>query len=137
MLVDRELLIRPAPQRTTLGHALNLLGGAAMRFRDCFGSSDPAWSLIGFFAHRRLLTGPAAAPQLKFASRRGLAMPGATRHLADETLGRACRTTVTLLTRPLPCRRNRRYRLDCARSPTPHPRTFRKSNAYYESDTKY
>ena len=50
MLVDRELLIRPAPQLTTLGHALTLPAGAAMRFRDCFGSSDPAWSLIGFFA---------------------------------------------------------------------------------------
>ena len=24
VLVDRELLVRPAPQRTTLGHALNL-----------------------------------------------------------------------------------------------------------------
>ncbi len=75
MLVDRELLIRPAPQRTMLGHALNLLAGAAMRFRDCFGSSDPPRSLIGFFAHRRLLTGPAAAPQLKFASRRALPCP--------------------------------------------------------------
>ena len=61
VLVDRELLIRPAPQRTTLGHALNLLAGAAMRFRDCFGSSDPASSLIGFFAHRQLLTGRAPA----------------------------------------------------------------------------
>ena len=50
MLVDRELLIRPAPQLTTLGHALTLPAGAAMRIRDCFGSSDPAWSLIGFFA---------------------------------------------------------------------------------------
>ena len=26
--IDRELLVRPAPQRTTLGHALNLLAGA-------------------------------------------------------------------------------------------------------------
>ena len=31
---DRELLVRPAPQRTTLGHALNLLAGAALRYRD-------------------------------------------------------------------------------------------------------
>jgi len=54
-LIDRELLVRPAPQRTTLGHALNLLAGAAERFRDGFGSSDPVWSLIGFFAHGRLL----------------------------------------------------------------------------------
>jgi len=56
--IDRELLVRPAPQRTTLGHALNLLAGAAVRFRDCFGSSDPVWSLIGFFAHGRLLAPP-------------------------------------------------------------------------------
>ena len=56
--IDRELLVRPAAQRTTLGHALNLLAGAAVRFRDCFGSSDPVWSLIGFFAHGRLLAPP-------------------------------------------------------------------------------
>lgn len=41
VLIDRELLVRPAPQRTTLGHALNLLAGAAVRFRDCFGITDP------------------------------------------------------------------------------------------------
>ena len=59
VLVDRELLVRSAPQRITLGHALNLLAGAAVRFRDCFGSStDPVWSLIGFFAHGRLLAAP-------------------------------------------------------------------------------
>ncbi len=57
-LVDRELLVRPAPQRTTLGHALNLLAGAAVRLRDCFGISDPVWSLICFFAHGRLLAPP-------------------------------------------------------------------------------
>jgi transposase-like protein len=55
VLVDRELLVRPTPQQSTLGHALNLLAGAAVRFRDCFGRSDPVWSLIGFFAHGRLL----------------------------------------------------------------------------------
>jgi hypothetical protein len=54
-LIYRELLVRPAPQRTTLGDALNLLAGADERFRDCFDSSDPVWSLIGFFAHGRLL----------------------------------------------------------------------------------
>ena len=31
VLVDREVLVRPAPRRTTLGHALNLLVGAAVR----------------------------------------------------------------------------------------------------------
>ena len=51
VLVDRELLVRPAPQRTVLGHALNLPAGAALRFRDCFGSTDPVWSLMGFFAN--------------------------------------------------------------------------------------
>jgi transposase-like protein len=58
VLVDRELLVRPVPQQTTLGHALNLLAGAAVRFRECFGRSDPVWSLIGFFAHGRLLAAP-------------------------------------------------------------------------------
>src|SRR6478735_12127218 len=43
VLIDRELLVRPAAQQTTLGHALNLLAGAAVRFRDCFGISDPVW----------------------------------------------------------------------------------------------
>jgi len=55
VLIDREMLVRPAPQQTTLGNALNLLAGAAVRFRDCFGISDPVWSLICFFAHGRLL----------------------------------------------------------------------------------
>src|SRR5664279_255372 len=59
-LIDRELLVRPAPQRIHARHALNLLAGAAVRFRDCFGSSDPVWSLIGFFAHGRAPGGPAA-----------------------------------------------------------------------------
>src|SRR6478752_10376738 len=55
VLIDREMLVRPAPQQTTLGHALNLLAGAAVRFRESFGRSDSVWSLIGFFAHGRLL----------------------------------------------------------------------------------
>ena len=58
VLVDVELLDRPAPQRTTLGHGLNLLAGAAVRLRDSFDISDPVWSLIGFFAHGRLLAPP-------------------------------------------------------------------------------
>ena len=58
VLTDREMLVRPAPQQTTLGNALNLLAGAAVRFRDCCGSTDPVWSLIGFFAHGRLLAAP-------------------------------------------------------------------------------
>ena len=58
VLVDVELLDRPTPQRTTLGHGLNLLAGAAVRLRDSFDISDPVWSLIGFFAHGRLLAPP-------------------------------------------------------------------------------
>ncbi len=56
--VDRELLVRPAPQRTTLGHALNLLAGAALRYRDRFGVAVPVWALIGSFARGRLLAPP-------------------------------------------------------------------------------
>ena len=44
VLVNRELLVRPAPQRTALGHGLNLLAGAAVRLRDSFDISDPVWS---------------------------------------------------------------------------------------------
>ena len=53
--IDRELLVRPAPQRTTLGHALNLLAGAALRYRDRFGIAVPVWALVGSFAHGLLL----------------------------------------------------------------------------------
>jgi len=73
--IDRELLVRPAPQRTTLGHALNLLTGAALRFRDRFGVAVPGVVLIGSFAHRpaprarprraaeiRVRPGPASMP---------------------------------------------------------------------------
>jgi len=61
--IDRGLLIRPAPQSTTLGHALNLLAGAAVRLRECFGRSDPVWSLIGFFAQGRLLAARRSPPR--------------------------------------------------------------------------
>src|SRR6478735_9039258 len=56
--IDRELLVRPVPQQTTLGHALNLLAGAAVRFRESFGCSDPIWPLIGYFSQGRLLAAP-------------------------------------------------------------------------------
>jgi len=56
--IDRQLLVRPAPQRTTLGYALNLLAGAALRYRDRFGAAVPVWALIGSFAHGRLLAPP-------------------------------------------------------------------------------
>ncbi|MGB8385571.1 MAG: DUF6431 domain-containing protein [Dermatophilaceae bacterium] len=56
--IDRELLVGPAPQRTALGSALNLLVGAALRYRDRFGVAVPVWALIGSFAHGRLLAPP-------------------------------------------------------------------------------
>jgi len=56
--IDRELLVRPAPQQTLLGHGLNLLAGAALRYRERLGLTDPPWALIGFFAHGRLLAPP-------------------------------------------------------------------------------
>jgi hypothetical protein len=56
--VDRELLVRPAPQRTTLGHGLNLLAGAALCYRDRFGVIASVWALIGFLAQGRLLAPP-------------------------------------------------------------------------------
>src|SRR5207253_2231874 len=48
--IDRELLTGRARQKTTLGHALNLLAGAALRYRQRFGLSDAPWSLMCFFA---------------------------------------------------------------------------------------
>ena len=56
--IDRELLVRPAVQPTLLGHALNLLAGAALRYRDLFGYDDPPWSLIGAMSHGHLLSPP-------------------------------------------------------------------------------
>ena len=74
--IDRELLVRPAPQQTTLGHALNLLAGAAVRFRESFGRSDPVWSLIRFLRSRAASgRSTAAAAQLKFGFRRALPRP--------------------------------------------------------------
>jgi len=55
---DRELLVRPAPHKTVLGHALNLLAGAALRLRERFGVRIAPWTLIGFFAQGRLLAPP-------------------------------------------------------------------------------
>jgi hypothetical protein len=42
-LIDRELLVRPAPQRTTFGHALNLLAGAAVILPSSAGT--PGWGI--------------------------------------------------------------------------------------------
>ncbi len=48
----RELLAPPAPQKTILRHALNLLIGAAARYRQRLGLTDPPWALIGFVQPR-------------------------------------------------------------------------------------
>ncbi len=56
--IDRELLIRPAAQPTLLGHALNLLAGVALRFRDLFDIPEPPWSLIGALSYGHLLAPP-------------------------------------------------------------------------------
>jgi hypothetical protein len=58
--IDRELLVNPAPQRTTLGHALNLLIGAAHRYRQRLGPAGTLWSLVGIFVGGRLI--PAGRP---------------------------------------------------------------------------
>ena len=56
--IDRELLVGPAPYPTVLGQALNLLAGAALRYRERLGLPDTPWALIGFFAQGRLLAPP-------------------------------------------------------------------------------
>jgi hypothetical protein len=56
--IDRELLVRPAAQPTLLGHALNLLAGAAVRYRDLLDYPDPPWSLIGALSYGHLLAPP-------------------------------------------------------------------------------
>jgi hypothetical protein len=53
--IDRELLVNPAPEPTTLGHALNLLIGAAYRVRDRLGLAGSLWSLVGIFVGGRLI----------------------------------------------------------------------------------
>lgn len=56
--IDRELLVRPAEQKTRLGHGLNLLADAALRYRERLGLTDPPWTLIGFFANGWRLVPP-------------------------------------------------------------------------------
>ena len=60
--IDRELLVGSGPYPTVLGQyptvlgqALNLLAGAALRYRKLLGLPDTPWALIGFFAQGRLL----------------------------------------------------------------------------------
>jgi hypothetical protein len=52
--VAPELLIRPTPQWTTLGHALNLFAGSALRYRDRFGITAPGMGVDRGPAPRRL-----------------------------------------------------------------------------------
>jgi hypothetical protein len=56
--IGRELLVRPAPQPTQRGHALNMLAGAAVRYRERLGNTDPPWTLIGCFSYGCLLAPP-------------------------------------------------------------------------------
>jgi hypothetical protein len=56
--VDRDLVVRPAPQGTPLGHALNMLIGIAVRYRQVLALSYPVWSLIGRFTDGRLMAAP-------------------------------------------------------------------------------
>ena len=37
---------------------MNLLAGAALRYRERFGAAVPVWALIGSCAHGRLLAPP-------------------------------------------------------------------------------
>ena len=46
------------PPPTLLAQALNLLAGAALRYRERFGLTDPAWALIGAFSYGYLLAPP-------------------------------------------------------------------------------
>ena len=68
--LDARLLIRPAPQPTLLGQALNLLAGAAIRHRERFGDDAPLWALISTMSNGHLLAPPSgprtsAAPAWK------------------------------------------------------------------------
>jgi hypothetical protein len=98
VLVDLELLDRPAPQRTP-GHGLNLPAGAAVRRRDSVDINDAVWSLIGCFAHRRLLAASAPSSQLKYGSGPALPCPA---------------PPVTMPTNPAPRTRNGRHIADHA-----------------------
>jgi hypothetical protein len=53
-----QLLVRPAPQPTLLGRALNLLAGAALRHRERFAHNDPPWALISCMSNGHLLAPP-------------------------------------------------------------------------------
>lgn len=53
--IDRELLAWPAVHDTALGAGLNLLAGAALRYRLRYALDEDLWSLIGILACGRLL----------------------------------------------------------------------------------
>jgi uncharacterized protein DUF6431 len=71
-LIDRESLLAPlatplptppstvvsSPPPTLLAQALNLLAGAALRYRERFGLTVSAWALIGAFSYGYLLAPP-------------------------------------------------------------------------------
>ena len=53
--IDRELLAGPPARTTELGYALNLLAGAALRYRQRFAPNEDIWPLIGILASGHLL----------------------------------------------------------------------------------
>lgn len=53
--IDRNLLVGPAMHHGALGAGLNLLAGAALRYRQQFALNKDLWSLIGILASGRLL----------------------------------------------------------------------------------
>lgn len=56
--LDVELLVRPAPQPTLLGRALNLLAGAALCYRERFDTDASPWALISSMSNGHLLAPP-------------------------------------------------------------------------------
>ena len=58
----RELLVRPAVFPTLLGHALNLLAGAALRYRERLGLGPPAVG-VGHLLRPVQVAGPASRPR--------------------------------------------------------------------------
>ena len=124
--IDRELLVRPAPQQTvrpapqqtTLGHALNLLAGAARAVPRMLRPQRPGLVADRLLRSRAALgRSAAAAAQLKFGFRRALPRPAppVTMQTKPAFLSR---TTVTLPTKPSRCRRNSENRSASSTKPS-------------------
>ena len=98
--IDRELLVRPAAQPTTLGHALNLLAGAAVGSANASAAATRSGrrSASSLAVGSWPLRGRRCGAEIRVPP--GHATPCATRHHADET-------RVTHAGRPSPCRPSR------------------------------